>query len=193
MSQELIHTPHASMEYPKDWHKEVVLSDQTRATIRFARPGDANLLVSYFDGFSEEELYLRYLSRMKRKSVSRQRAIEFYKDAINNENARIIVLVARDGSLQGVCRAMERLERYRGTGTFEVSFSAKVKHRGVGTLLMSELLRWARATPTVQRLEAVTLRNNRPMRKIFDTAGFNLTFDADDPTLVQYMLQVHSN
>lgn len=193
MSNELISTPLSTTEYPRTWHEEVTLKDGTRATLRFARPEDAHLLPAYFANFSAEDLYRRFFSRAKRDTITHNRALELYRDALENELCRIFVLVGTHGELLGVCRAMEHVEHHHETGTFEVSFSARTKGMGIGGILMSTLLAWAHKTPQVQRLEAVTMTDNKPMRALFEKHHFTHRIDPDDHSLVEYTLQIRSN
>ncbi len=181
MGKALILTPLTSTQFPKYWRQSLRLKDGTLALIRFAELRDAFELGPYFAEFTDQELYFRFFSHMRREALCRDRAIGFYRDALDNELCRMFVVVDKQNRLLGVCRAMEYVDgHHSGTGAFEVSFSARKKGNGVGSILMRTLLLWAEATEEVRTLHADVLHENTAMLRVFRRNGFSEGTDPDN-------------
>lgn len=193
MGKALIHLPLLTSTYPADWTKtvEVKLDGMDRRwTLRYVRVGDEAKLPRYFSFFTPEELRLRFFYAPPLEKLCPVRARALYEEAFGDRWSRVMVLVDEAGELEGVARATEGNKRGIGTGVFEVSFSTRLKGKGVGKLLLRELMCWADSSSEVRMLEAVTLRENTPMNAVFERFGFVSQADPHDPAVIIWLRAV---
>lgn len=161
--------------YPSDLGALVVLSDGTRCGLRPIRPDDAERLIEFHQHLSIRSTYLRFFTVhpiLSAKEVERFTTVD-YED-------RLAFVVERSGKLI----AVGRFDRIIGTSDAEVAFvvADDYQHHGLGSLLLDELARAARARG-ISTFVAETLCENKPMLDVFHHSGFDISTKIDYGTV----------
>jgi RimJ/RimL family protein N-acetyltransferase len=142
------------------------LSTVPELTVRPIRPTDKDALLDLFERLSPQSRLRRFLAP-KPKLSRRELA---YLTEIDHRTHEALVAVDRDGALVGVARyACEPGETTVADVAFAVADAAQ--GRGIGTGLAELLFAHARANGIV-RLQAMTLPENGPARKLLGRTGF---------------------
>ena len=153
--------------YPRELGAQVVLSDGTWCLLRPIRPDDAERLIQFHQHLSQRSTYLRFFTvhpTLSPEEVKRFTTVD-YED-------RLALVVERDEQLI----AVGRFDRIVGTPDAEVAFvvADDYQHHGLGSLLLDELARAARARG-VKTFVAETLWENKPMLDVFHHSGFDVS------------------
>lgn len=162
-------------EYPRDLEIAVVFSDGTRCSLRPIRPDDAVPLVKFHEHLSQRSTYLRFFTvhpTLSAGEVERFTSVDYVD--------RLALVVETEGKLI----AVGRFDRHVGTAEAEVAFvvADDYQHHGIGSLLLDELARAARARGITTFL-ADTLCENKPMLDVFRHSGFEMSTDIDCGTV----------
>ncbi len=138
-------------------------------TVRPIRPTDKGALLDLFERLSPRSRLRRFLA--PKPSLSRRELAYFTE--VDHRTHAALVAVDGDGVLHGVARyACGPEESTVADVAFAVADSAQ--GRGIGTGLARLLVDDARANGIV-RLQAMTLPENAPARKLLGRTGFELT------------------
>ena len=161
--------------FPGDLGALVILSDGTCCGLRPIRPDDAERLVEFHQHLSSRSTYLRFFTvhpTLSAKEVERFTTVD-YQD-------RLAFVVERSGELI----AVGRFDRIAGTSDAEVAFvvADDYQHHGLGSLLLDELARAARARG-ISTFVAETLCENKPMLDVFHHSGFEVSTKVDYGTV----------
>ena len=161
--------------YPGDLGALVILSDGTCCGLRPIRPDDADRLVEFHQHLSSRSTYLRFFTvhpTLSAKEVERFTTVD-YQD-------RLAFVVERSGKLI----AVGRFDRLGATSDAEVAFvvADDYQHHGLGSLLLDELARAARARD-ISTFVAETLCENKPMLDVFHHSGFEVSTKVDYGTV----------
>lgn len=142
--------------------------DVDPTSIRPARPGDAPLLAA-----AE-----RVIARVPGRLASRPEELDdeaFRKKILELEDGtRGIYLVAeREGGIVGHA-LLEALLLAVTAHVVKLTIAVHEGHqgRGVGKALMTELLRWARSNPRVEKVELQVRSGNEPALALYRSLGF---------------------
>jgi GNAT superfamily N-acetyltransferase len=166
--------PGAPTDYPRDLERDVEV-DGVRFVVRPIRPDDGPGLVELHAGLSPRSVYLRFFSvhpTLSDTELQRFTSVD-YTDRL--------ALVATVGqAIIGVAR----YDRCAGDDEAEVAFVVldEYQHHGVGSLLLDELARAARARQ-IRWFRAETLAENRAMLDVFHHAGFPVVSSTDFGTV----------
>jgi RimJ/RimL family protein N-acetyltransferase len=138
-------------------------------TVRPIRPADKDALLDLFERLTPRSRLRRFLA--PKPSLSR-RELAYLTD-IDHRTHEALVAVDRDGVFAGVARyACGPGETTVADVAFAVADAEQ--GRGIGTGLARLLFDDARANGIV-RLQAMTLPENAPARKLLGRTGFELT------------------
>ena len=153
--------------YPSDLAIQVVLPDGTCCSLRPIRPDDAEGLIEFHQHLSLRSTYLRFFTvhpTLSAKEVERFTKVDYVN--------RLAFVVEINGELI----AVGRFDRIASTSDAEVAFvvSDEYQHHGIGSLLLDELARAARARG-IDMFVAETLCENKPMLDVFHRSGFNVS------------------
>jgi len=153
--------------YPRELERDVAGDGGIRYHLRPIRPDDAARLVAFHRNLSPHSVYLRFFTfhpTLSEAEVARFTTVD-YVDRL--------ALVATVGDR---LIAVGRFDRAPGETEAEVAFvvADEYQHHGVGTLLLDELARAARARG-VETFRADTLAENRAMLDVFRHAGFQVS------------------
>lgn len=142
----------------------MLLADGGTVHVRPISPDDADRLVEFHAGLSQQTVYFRFFTA---KPTLSPRQVEHYTHVDHHDR---VALVAELGER---LVAVARYDRKRGTDSAEVAFVVSDEHqgRGIGTALLEHLAAAARERG-ITRFVATTLPDNRQMLEVFRTAGF---------------------
>ncbi len=160
------------------------MSDGTWCLLRPIRPDDAERLIEFHQHLSQRSTYLRFFTvhpTLSAKEVKRFTTVD-YED-------RLALVVERDGQLI----AVGRFDRIVGTPEAEVAFvvADDYQHHGLGSLLLDELARAARARG-IRTFVAETLCENKPMLDVFHHSGFDVSSKIDCGTVwLRFGIEMH--
>jgi GNAT superfamily N-acetyltransferase len=161
--------------YPSDLGALVILSDGTCCSLRPIRPDDAERLVEFHQHLSLRSTYLRFFTvhpTLSAKEVERFTTVDYVD--------RLAFVVERSGQVI----AVGRFDRIAGTSDAEVAFvvADDYQHHGLGSLLLDELARAARARG-IETFLAETLCENKAMLDVFHHSGFDVSTKIDYGTV----------
>jgi len=156
------------VEYPQDFVHTEVLRDGTKLRFRPIRASDEPQLREMFHHCSPETVHRRFASTVR--SIPHANLQRF----LNVDYRESFAQVAEVGE-PGKAR-MVALGEYRSASNnsfADVAFTVEdeFQHRGIGTLLLADLVRAARKN-RLKGLTAVVHVQNAPMLKVFHRCGF---------------------
>ncbi len=175
-------------EYPRHWEADVVLRDGRVAHLRPIRPDDAEALVEFYDGVSDESRYLRFFSPMPRLS---ERDVQRFTHVDHRGRVGIVMTVAGRiiafGQYEGVPADRVEADRVEADGVeadrveAEVAFLVQDAHqgRGIGQLLLEHLAQAARERD-IDLFVADILPGNSAMIGVFTDAGYTVQRTFED-------------
>lgn len=145
--------------YPEELTHTVTTTDGVPVSVRAIRPADAQRLIAFYGRLSEHTAYQRFFTVMRRLPPDWARMLA------SVDYVRRLALVAEVETPAG--RDLVAVARYEPTGradTAEVAFVVQDawQNRGLGTLLLHDLLRAAQARG-IRRFTAYVLAGNRRM------------------------------
>lgn len=160
--------------YPRGLEKEIATRDGSRFLLRPIRPEDEAALVDMVSLSTPEDLRLRFLGPIKvfpHQTAARLSQIDYDREMA-------LVAVAPDssygaGPIYGVVRLVGDPENE--AAEFAVLVRSDMKGRGLGYLLMSEILDHARQKG-LKRVRGDVLRENTTMLAMARDLGFRLGF-----------------
>ena len=162
--------------YPVRWVKQELLRDGTFVTLRPIKSTDAAAEVSFFNNLSDHARYQRFMMavhEMTPEMVKHFTDVDYQRDmafvAVHGKEAtEEIVGVARYVARGKVCE-------------FAVAVIDEWQHRGLGTLLMKRLMRYARNRGH-KVMQGSTFSTNTAMIDFAQKLGFTTHIDPDGPT-----------
>jgi acetyltransferase len=178
------HPRFAIRPYPKEWERHVTLKDGTNVFVRPLRPDDESLYGPFFQRVTDQDLRLRFFAPVKdfgHAFVARFTQIDY---------ARAMAFVALEqssGEMLGVVR-LHSNANYE-VAEYAVLVRSDLKGRGLGWLLMQQIIDYARAEH-LQTIEGQVLRENATMLSMCSKLGFKITPDPNDADLHLVRLSV---
>jgi len=172
------HPRFAVRPYPSEWERHVTLADGRPLFIRPIRPEDVALVRAFFAHVTAEDLRLRFFAPVKDFSHV------FLARFTQLDYARSIALVAIDeanGEMLGSVRLHADANYERAE--YAVLVRSDAKGQGVGWLLMSMMLEYARADG-LRFVEGQVLRENTVMLAMCRELGFAIADDPGDPNIL---------
>lgn len=163
------------------WQEELRLDDGRRLWMRPIEPADAEPLRQSFALLTPEEVRMRFLHPLTELSVEMAHRLTH----IDPRTQFALVLAEPEPPGEALVGGVVRAAIDVGTrrADFAILVSRFLAHQGLGTLLMKQLLRWAK----LKRLEAVygdVLQENSQMLHLAQQLGFR-RLAADQPGLVR--------
>jgi RimJ/RimL family protein N-acetyltransferase len=139
--------------------KPVVLRDGGPATLRDIRPEDEPALTALYERLSPQTAYQRFFTVMRRLPPDWAHILA----NVDYHRRMAIVALAPDGILIGVARYVydERVDE----AEIAIVIEDKWQGRGLGTLLLGELIAYAKAKG-IRRFRAYVLADNGRMLKL---------------------------
>jgi acetyltransferase len=177
--------------YPAELERNLAARDGTRVTVRPIRPEDAELERAFVAGLSEQTRYFRFFYRMHELTPA---MLARFTQVDYDRELALVALVADAATPAGV--TLIAVARYienpdRASAEYAIVVADAWQARGIGRLLMHELVAAARAKG-LERLEGAVLRQNRGMLAFVERLGFAVRDDPDDPEQVQTTLTLRA-
>ncbi|HZH26439.1 MAG TPA: bifunctional acetate--CoA ligase family protein/GNAT family N-acetyltransferase [Azospirillaceae bacterium] len=170
--------------YPKRLEKPIRLQDGTDLFLRPIRPEDEPLIHDMFARLTPEDIRLRFFAPMKR--LSHPAAARLTQIDYDREMALVAVKRGggRDGAdeILGVVRITADPDNTKAE--YAVLVRSDMKGRGLGYLLMREILDYAR-NRGIGTVFGQVLRENVNMLRMAGELGFHRHDDPQDPGLVE--------
>src|SRR5215211_4716863 len=151
---------------------DVILRDG--ATLRLRTPADADALVDFFAGLSDESRHLRFHGGRR---IDRSLVDHLFTGT--DDRGALVATAADEGGGEQVV-ALAEYARLRDARAAEVAFAVADERQGlgVGTRLLEQLA--ARASRVgVERFVADVMAGNKAMLGVFADAGFEVTRELD--------------
>jgi RimJ/RimL family protein N-acetyltransferase len=159
--------------------ERVTLPDGTQLAIRAVRPDDRERVVRAFAKLDRESVYTRYFT-FKRELSEAELA---HLDAMDSTREAMLVATVdtyEGETIVGTCRYIAQ----DAPGAAEVAFTIEEDYqgRGIAGRLLERLASIARANG-ITRFEAVVLKENRAMLRVFERTGRPMTTRREDDTI----------
>ena len=155
------------------WDRHDRLRDGMRIIIRMLRSDDAALYPGFLAEVTAEDMRLRFHAPMR--ALRR----EFIGQLTQLDPARAAAFVALDevtGNLLGVARLHYEDGR---EGEYAILVRSRLKGLGLGWLLMTRLIQYARAI-SLRQIHGLVLAENTVMLKMCGEFGFRIADDAEE-------------
>jgi acetyltransferase len=172
--------------YPRHLVRQLQLNDGTDIIIRPIRPEDAEMEDRFVRELSAESRYFRFMNQVQ--ELSQEMLVRFTQIDYHNEMALIAVATV-DGKEEqiGVARYTTNLDKT--SCEFALTVSDNWQHRGIGHILMKDLMDVARHRD-LSLMEGQVLGNNKKMLDLVQTLGFSASNDPDDPAIKQVVARL---
>lgn len=150
--------------YPTGWEQRVSCAG-SEFDLRPIRPSDAALYPEFLRRVTAEDLRLRFLvsTTLSQEAIVRLSQLDYDRDIA------FVALEVPGGDLAGICRYAAEPDHERAD--FGVLVRSDLQGLGLGTVLMQQLLDYARADG-IAVLEGTILRENQGMLKLAEELGF---------------------
>jgi len=158
-----------------------VLGDGTRILIRPIAPDDADREQSFVRSLSAESRYFRFMNTLSELSPQ---LLERFTHPDPASEIALVALAADAGGRNQEQVAVARCARAESgdRSEFAIVVADRLQGRGLGQLLMEELIESARARGW-PRIEGIILWNNHHMLELMHALGFTVTPSPEDAHL----------
>lgn len=172
--------------YPTHLVRKLQLNDGTDIVVRPIRPEDAEMEDRFVRELSAESRYFRFMNQLQ--ELSREMLVRFTQIDYHNEMALIAVTTVDGKDEQiGVARYTTNLDKT--SCEFALTVSDNWQHRGIGHILMKDLMDVARDRDLAE-MEGQVLSNNSKMLELVQTLGFKVSNSPDDPSIKQVVARL---
>jgi len=173
--------------YPKELEQTLKLPDGQALLLRPIRPEDEPLYVELFESLSPEEVFFRFLNRMK--TLSHNLAARLTQLDYDRDMALVLVGKRASGEtvLYGGSRIMADPDNERAE--FAVLLRGDMTGLGLGPIMLRRIIDYAKSRGIVEVYGEV-LSDNRPMLKLCQVFGFTAKRSLDDPGIVNVCLNL---
>lgn len=169
--------------YPAAWVRELPLRDGQVAVLRPVRPEDALLYPEFLARVEPEHIRMRFLA--PRRHFPEEMAVRLTQLDYDREMA--FLALTADGEMAGVSRIA--CDPDHRTAEYALLVRSDLQGLGLGHALMEQLIAYARADGLVQ-LEGNVLAENRGMRELIRSLGFEMRASPDEPELLDTTLKL---
>ncbi len=163
--------------YPSHLESAATASDGTTVAVRPVRPEDEPLLQDVVRHMSGEDLRMRFFSSIG--GLSHAMAARLSQIDYDREMA---LLALHDGTLLGIAHYFADPDCLRAE--YAIAVRSDWKERGVGYVLMTQLIEVARQAG-ISELVGEVLRENGPMLRMCRQLGFAIRPDMNDAAVMQ--------
>jgi acetyltransferase len=172
--------------YPRHLVRSLQLNDGTDIVVRPIRPEDAEMEDRFVRELTAESRYFRFMNQLQ--ELSQEMLVRFTQIDYHSEMALIAVTAAdgRDHQI-GVARYTTNLDKT--SCEFALTVSDDWQHRGIGHILMKDLMDVARDRD-LSEMEGQVLSNNKKMLDLVRTLGFRVSNDPDDASIKQVVARL---
>ena len=172
--------------YPTHLVRTLQLNDGTDIVVRPIRPEDAEMEDRFVRELSDESRYFRFMNQLQ--ELSQEMLVRFTQIDYHHEMALIAVTTVDGKDEQiGVARYTTNLDKT--SCEFALTVSDDWQHRGIGHILMKDLMEVARDRDLTE-MEGQVLSNNSKMLELVQTLGFKISNSPDDPSIKQVVARL---
>ena len=169
--------------YPAAWVRELPLREGQVAVLRPVRPEDALLYPDFIARVEAEHIRMRFLA--PRRHFPEEMAVRLTQLDYDREMA--FVALTAEGEMAGVSRIA--CDPDHRTAEYALLVRSDLQGLGLGHALMEQLIAYARADGLTQ-LEGNVLAENRGMRDLIRSLGFEMRVCPDEPELLDTTLKL---
>jgi acetyltransferase len=173
------HPQEAEGELAPRYPVEATLRDGTHVTIRPIGPQDEAGEQAFVRGLSDESRYFRFMNTLRELPPG---MLHRFTDPDPKREIALVALSSDQGEPRQVAVARFVATEPADSGEFAIVVADAMQGKGLGTRLMHELFRNARARGMPQ-LEGTVLASNHPMLALMHALGFEVTAAAEDQRL----------
>jgi len=170
-------------EYPQEFVHTEVLRDGTKIRLRPIRAADEPELREMFRRCSPETVHSRFQSTVRSISSA---DLQQFLDVDYRERFAQVAEMGEPGMARVVALGEYRADPQSGYADVAFTVEDEYQHRGIGTLLMADLVRAARKVG-LKGLTADVHVQNAPMLKVFHRCGYPVESRLEDG---QYRLRI---
>ncbi|MGD0205771.1 MAG: GNAT family N-acetyltransferase, partial [Dehalococcoidia bacterium] len=154
--------------YPRDLETTCTLTSGETVVVRPIKPDDDDLWLEFFYSLSEDAVYHRFFSPLKR--MPRHEAQHFV--VVDYRDRMALVAVLRQEEREQLV-AVARYEREPATNLAECAFAVQDQWQGhgLGTFLLQYLIRIAMMNG-IEGFTALVMADNRRMLGLFQKTGY---------------------
>ena len=165
--------------YPAELVRRLTLVDGTRVVVRPIRPEDRQIEKEFVEALSNESKYFRFMSALRELNESMLN--RFTQIDYDQEMALIAVVCenARETEI-GVTRYI--VSASGSTCEFALAVADAWQQRGVGTILLCNLIDAARARG-LKTMEGSVMTSNNKMLGLVRALGFNIQSEGDNSSI----------
>jgi acetyltransferase len=156
-----------------EWDRHECLRDGLRIFVRMLRPADAALYPDFLAEVTAEDMRLRFLAPLR---ALRRELIGQLTQLDPARAAAFVALDEANGKLLGVARLHYEAGR---DGEYAILVRSRLKGLGLGWLLMTQLVEYARAIG-LRQIHGFVLAENTVMLKMCGEFGFRIADDAEE-------------
>jgi acetyltransferase len=172
--------------YPTHLVRKLQLNDGSDIVVRPIRPEDAEMEDRFVRELSAESRYYRFMNQLQK--LSQEMLVRFTQIDYHNEMALIAVTSVNGKDEQiGVARYTTNLDKT--SCEFALTVSDDWQHRGIGHILMKDLMEVARDRD-LSEMEGQVLGDNSKMLDLVRTLGFRVSSNPDDPSIKQVVARL---
>jgi acetyltransferase len=167
----------------------VRLNDQTDYHIRPVRPEDEPAMIRMFERMTMEDIRLRFFAPIKR--MSHQMAAKMTQIDYDREMALVAMAPGPDGTeeMYGVVRIAADPDNEKAE--YAVMVRSDMKGKGLGYVLMSEIISYARER-SLAEVYGEVLRENTTMLQMCKGLGFTRRENMDEPGVVEVAIKLRN-
>ena len=174
--------------YPWDWVENVNIHDDFQVTVRPIRPDDATRLQEGFRRLSPHSRYLRFLETSN--EISDKQARELSNLDYDTRMALVAEMESKEGNiLVGVARYARLVPEHPDWAECAIVVSDEIQQRGLGTLLMNRLGRYA-ASHGVKTFVGTVHLTNSTMLRFIKRAGLPYEKSIIEPGIWEVRVQL---
>ena len=183
-SRDFANTRFAIRPYPRQWEREIVLSNGRALHLRPLRTDDVRLYEEFFRHVTRDDLRRRFFAAMSSVSaamIARLTQIDY------GRTMAFLALDAKNGELIGVVRL--QTDANGEHGEFAILVRSDAKGQGLGWALMQHCIDFARAEG-LTTVEGQVLTSNKAMLKMCAEFGFVIEADPVAPEVSNVTLRL---
>ena len=151
-------------------HKTVKLPDGAEVLLRSPVVDEAGQLLKYLDAVRRETNGIMYSPEDTIPTLAEER--QWVLGHVENDRAVNIAAVADDQIIAMADVGALRFKRQQHLGGVGISIRKAWCDRGLGTLMMRELIDWSRTCPGIEMLTLCVFSNNPRAQAVYRKVGF---------------------
>ncbi len=169
------------------WTEHLHLDDGRHLLMRPISPKDAEPIRQAFMLLSPEEVRMRFLHPMK--EISHEMVNRFTRIDPDSEFALVLAEPLPPGEALVGCVGRLSIEKSTNKAEFAVLVSHFLVGKGLGRLLMNQLIAWGKGRGLAE-IYGDVLNENSAMLTLADSLGFKREMQMDDPGIVRVRLKL---